>query len=326
MGALIISQTPLRVSLFGGGTDLREYCGRHGGAVLSLTIDKFVHVMVKPRWDGDLLVSHRTRERARSIDGIAHGLVRESLRTVNVAGGLEIASMSDAPTEGSGLGASSSFTVGLLNALSACRGETRSPRELAELACRVEIDLVGEPIGMQDQYAAAVGGCNEYRFHQDGTVQILPLHLSPAVERALEAHVVMFYTGRTRRAAEVLTDQRARTEENAGHLHALKDLVAHGRRSLRDGDLEELGGLLHVGWELKKRLSEKVHDDEIDRIYDLGMRAGAYGGKLLGAGAGGFFLFLCPPLSQPALRAALRDYREMPVSLEPSGSRIAFPG
>jgi D-glycero-alpha-D-manno-heptose-7-phosphate kinase len=324
MAELTITQTPLRISFFGGGTDLKEYYSRYTGSVLSFTINKYIHVIVKPRWDGELVLHHSTRETVRRVDEVQHGLIRECLKATGIEGGLEIACLSDVPTEGSGLGSSSALTVGLLNALHAYKGERRSPRDLAEQACHIEIEVLKEPIGKQDQYAVAVGGCNEYRFHRDGHVQLRPVDMPLEHARALAEHAVLFYTGRTRRAAGILQEQKSQIDRNATHLHALKELVVHGRRALELGRIGELGELLHAGWQQKKLLSSKVHDGEIDRMYDLAREAGAYGGKILGAGGGGFFLFLCPERLRGALRTALADYLEMPFAFEPRGSQIIF--
>jgi D-glycero-alpha-D-manno-heptose-7-phosphate kinase len=209
--SLVISRTPLRVSLFGGGTDLPDYYREHGGHVLSFAIDKYVYVMLKPGWSEEFMLRWGTElEQARSVDEISHGIVREALRLTGQAGGLDIVSLSDIPASGSGLGSSSAFAVGLLHAILAYQGETRSATDLAELACHLEIDLLGAPIGKQDQYASSVGGGQEYVFHQDDTVTVDPVRLSPDSAETLGEHALMFYTGRTRRAAHILADQRSR--------------------------------------------------------------------------------------------------------------------
>jgi len=321
---MIVTRTPLRVSLFGGGTDLGAYYEEHEGAVLSLTIERSVSVIVRSRYDGDLVVNHERQERARDAAGIEHCIVREALRVAGVTSGADVTCLTDVPPGGTGLGSSSALTVGLLNALFAYRGEPRNARELAELACRIEIEVLGEPIGKQDQYAAAFGGCREYRFHRDGAVSVDRVALSSEVELALSHHVALYDTGRTRLAASVLADQRANVPRTTHHLHALKEAVGPGRRALMEGDMEALGRLLHRCWAHKKRLSAKIHDDELDRIYERALGAGAYGGKLLGAGGGGFFLFVCPPGRRDELRTALGEMRELPFQLEPRGSRVVL--
>lgn len=318
MGALIVSQTPLRVSLFGGGTDFAGYYSSHGGAVLSFAVDRYVHVAVKSRWESGIVLHHWAHERADRLDDIEHGIIRECLRLTGVTDGVEISCMADVPAGGSGLGASSALTVGLLNALFRYAGAERSAAELAELACHIEIEVLGEPIGKQDQYAAAFGGCAEYRFNPDGSVAVDPVPLTDELLR----HAVVFYTGRTRRAAEILSDQRASIPATTDHLHALKANVSTGRSLLSAGDIAGLGALLHESWELKKKLSAKINDSELDSLYQAGREAGAWGGKLLGAGGGGFFLFLCEPSRQAALRAAFSSLRELPVNVDRIGSTI----
>ena len=320
-GAMVVTRTPLRVSLFGGGTDLPDYYRAYGGRVLSLTIDKFVDVVVRVRWDRDIVVGH-SRERVDAVDEITHSRTRESLRVAGLSGGLEIVSLSDAPSEGSGLGASSSFTVGLLHGLHAIAGQHADRARLAELACEVELGRLGEPIGKQDQYAAAMGGCQEYRFHEDDSVTTEALPLSPTAREELTRHALMFHTGRTRRTADVLSDQRARIAETKAHLHALRELVPPGRERLMAGDIAAVGELLHEAWQRKKCLSPKIGFDGIDHWYLAARGAGAHGGKLLGAGGGGFLFFLAPPNRHDAIRAGLADLREMPVRFTSAGTHL----
>lgn len=321
--SLVISQTPLRVSFFGGGTDLPGYYREHGGRVLSFAIDKYVYVALKPGWAEELVLRWGAdEERARSVDEISHGIVREALRITGQFGALDVVSLSDIPASGSGLGSSSAFAVGLLNAIFAYQGQTRSATELAELACHIEIDLLGEPIGKQDQYASAVGGCQEYVFHPDGTVTVDPVRLSRESTEALSGHALLFYTGRTRRAAHILADQRDRISATLDHLHTLKAIVADGRRCLLENDIASLGELLHTSWETKKQLSDRIHDDAVDSMYYAARQAGAYGGKLLGAGGGGFLLLICPPSRHDPVRTAMVGLREMPFRLGAPGTAI----
>ncbi len=321
--SLVISRTPLRVSLFGGGTDLPDYYREHGGHVLSFAIDKYVYVVLKPSWAEELVLRSDTEiERARSVDEVSHGITREALRLTGQFGGLDIVSLSDIPTSGSGLGSSSAFAVGLLHAIFAYQGETRSATDLAELACHLEINLLGAPIGKQDQYASSVGGCQEYVFHQDDTVTVDPVNLSRDSVEALGEHALLFYTGRTRQAAHILADQRSRIGATLDHLHALKTIVADGRQCLLESDFARLGSLLHTSWETKKKLSARIHDESIDSMYSAARRAGAYGGKLLGAGGGGFLFLICHPSRHGALRAAMTGLREMPVRLGAPGTAI----
>ena len=319
---MIVTQTPLRVSLFGGGTDLADYYRAHGGAVLSLGITKYVHVVVKSRWDDEFVIKHWGQEHTSRVRDIRNGIVREALTLTQTTGGLDISCMSDVPAGGSGLGASSALAVGLINAVLAHQGAAPAPDPLAELACRVEIDRLHEPIGKQDQYAAAFGGIREYRFHQDGSVTADRVPLDAPLQREFERHAMLFYTGRTRRAADVLNDQKANLHRRIGHLHAIKSHVAAGRQMLEQGRFAELGELLDETWRRKRQLSTKIHDTELDRIYQRAMESGAYGGKLLGAGGGGFFLFLCPPDLQDRLRTALAGLRSADVACDLTGSTV----
>jgi D-glycero-alpha-D-manno-heptose-7-phosphate kinase len=318
---LTLTRTPLRVSLFGGGTDLPDYYRAHGGRVLSLTIDKYVYVTVRARWDGAIGLSW-TDTLAGGADEVAHPIVRAALQVTGVTGGCDIASMSDVPAGGSGLGSSSAFTVGLLHALYAATGRDADAATLAELACQVEIELLGSPIGKQDQYAVAVGGCNEYAFHPDDRVSVTEVPLPDAGLADLARHALVFATGRTRSTNHVLRDQRARIPATVHHLHAIKEIVAAGRDRLLGGDLPGVGALLHDGWQRKQRLSARINDDELDDWYGRALRAGAYGGKLLGAGGGGYFLFLAPPDAHPRVAAALPELRRMPVGFVPTGSHV----
>jgi D-glycero-alpha-D-manno-heptose-7-phosphate kinase len=323
--SLVVTRTPLRVSLFGGGTDLPEYYRDHGGAVLSLGIDKYLDVVVRARWDGEIAVAH-TDQRCVDVDSVQDALTREALRITGTPGGVDITALSDVPAQGSGLGSSSAYAVGLVHALVRLAGRTPDPGELAELACEIEIDRLGEPIGKQDQYAAAFGGCNEYRFHPDDRVSVLGVPVSPEGVRRLERHCLMFFTGRARRAGSVLTDQRARIPQTLDHLHALRDLVPVGRRLLCDGDLPGLGGLLHAAWQRKKQLSPRIGDAQIDAWYARARAAGAWGGKLLGAGGGGYLFFLAPPRSHLDIGAALSVLAPMPVSFTSTGTAVLDSG
>jgi D-glycero-alpha-D-manno-heptose-7-phosphate kinase len=319
---VIISQTPLRVSFFGGGTDLKEYYSLNGGAVLSSAIDKYIYIIIKARYDELIVLNYSEREKVSCVSEIKHNIFREALRISGITAGVEITSIADIPSQGSGLGSSSSFTVGLLNALYAYKGEFKSPSELAELACKIEIDILAEPIGKQDQYAAACGGFKEYLFNNDDTVSINRLELTDEDYYLLNSCALMFYTGITRKASSVLSDQRDNTKNNISNLDTLKEFVNYGKNLLADMDIQKLGECLDQNWEIKKRLSSKIENDEINKIYDAAKQAGAYGGKLLGAGGGGFFLFLCPPENHSSIRQALEEYKELPFSFDKYGSRI----
>jgi len=323
--SLVVTRTPLRVSLFGGGTDLPDYYRDHGGAVLSLAIDKYLDVVVRARWDGEITVVH-TGQRCADVDSVQDALTREALRITGTPGGVDIAVLSDVPAQGSGLGSSSAYAVGLVHALTRLAGRTPDPAELAELACEIEIDRLGEPIGKQDQYAVAYGGCHEYRFHPDGRVSVLGVPVTADGVTQMERHSLMFFTGRARRAGSVLADQRARIPQTLNHLHALRDLVPIGRQLLCDGDWAGLGGVLHAAWQHKKQLSARIGDAQIDDWYARARGAGAWGGKLLGAGGGGYLFFLAPVDRHPDIRAALPDLAPLPVSFTSTGTVVLDSG
>lgn len=319
---MIISQTPLRVSFFGGGTDFKDFYEHHGGTALSVTIDKYVYIIVNSRYDDEIVLNYSERERVNNIDDIKHNLFREALKLAKIEKGIEITSIADIPSEGSGLGSSSSFSVGLLNALFAFKGEFKNPYELAEMACELEIKILGAPIGKQDQYATAFGGFKLYSFNTDGTVNVKNLCVSDKEYNILNGHSIMFYTGITRKASTILIDQKDNINNNVSVLNRLKELAFSGENCLKSLDVKTFGILLDINWEEKKKLSNKIHNDEIDVIYEQAKLAGIYGGKLLGAGGGGFFLFICPPENQQKLRTILRNYKELPFTYEKFGSRI----
>nr|ABH02998.1 HddA [Spirochaeta aurantia] len=291
---MIISQTPLRVSFFGGGTDIAEFYQQHGGLVLSSTIDKFVYIIVKARYDDRIVLNYSEREVVDSVDDIRHNIFRETLRLVGITGGLEITSIADIPSQGSGLGSSSSFTVGLVNALYAFLGDQKGPREIAEIACRIEIEILKEPIGKQDQYAAAFGGFRSYRFLPTGEVEVKSLAVRDNEKLALEGVCRMFFTGITRKASAVLSDQLKNLSSREAELLAIKQIAETSAHVLERGDARGLGELLDQSWQEKRRISSKISSPEIDGIYSRAMEAGALRGKAPGCRGGGVLL-LCSP-------------------------------
>jgi D-glycero-alpha-D-manno-heptose-7-phosphate kinase len=321
---MIITQTPLRVSFFGGGTDLAGFYEKHGGAVLSSSIDKYIYIIVKPRYDDLIVLNYSEREIVEKVDDIKHNIFREALRFTGVERGVEITSIGDIPSGGSGLGSSSSFTVGLLNALYAYLGNAKGPAELAEAACTIEINILGEPIGKQDQYAAAFGGFKRYLFQRDGSVEVQPLQLGHEAFLALQRSCRMFYTNRARKASSVLSDQKSRIGNTIESLKLLARMAYDSEQDFLRGDVAALGRQLNEAWLEKKKLSSKVSDDGIDAIYDAGMAAGAYGGKLLGAGGGGFFFFLCPLENLVPLREAMGPLRELPITFSRYGTKVMY--
>ncbi len=324
---MIISQTPFRISFAGGGSDLPAYYERHGGAVVSTAIDKFVYVTVSRKFDETLRVSYsKTEEVARASD-VKHPIVRESLGLLKIQGGIEITSVADIPSRGTGLGSSSSFAVGLLHALHAFEGRHVSSECLAREACEIELQKCLEPIGKQDQYAAAYGGLNYIRFLKDGSVHVDPIVLPVGGREKLGTHLMLFYTGLTRSASDILANQTRTVPADADKTGAMHRMVACAdelRDRLWAGDYDALGRILHENWVLKRSLVAGITSETIDAWYNRALAAGALGGKLLGAGGGGFLLFYASPVNHGAIEAALSDLRRIPLALEHRGSRIIF--
>jgi D-glycero-alpha-D-manno-heptose-7-phosphate kinase len=324
---MIISRTPLRVSFLGGGSDLPSYYRRSGGAVLSSAIDKSVYITVSRKFDDSVRVSYSRTEEVGHASQVEHPLVRESLALLGIEGGLEITSVADIPAKGTGLGSSSSFTVGLLNALHAYRGCHASAARLAEESCQVEIDMCSEPIGKQDQYAAAFGGFNFIRFNPDDTVQVEKVICPPALLAELQNRLLFFYTGLTRPASTLLQQQSAElatSEEKADGMRAMVGLAEAARADLCAASIDRLGSFLNEAWQIKKSMTNGISNPFIDEAYEAAMDAGAEGGKVLGAGGGGFLMFLAPPAKHEAIRAALRRLRETPFQFASQGSSIIF--
>ncbi|MBI5384060.1 MAG: GHMP kinase [Verrucomicrobia bacterium] len=324
---MIISRTPLRMSFVGGGSDLPAFCRRFGGAVVSTAIDKYVYVTVNPKFDHRIRVSYAKTEEVGSVAKIKHPLVREAMRLLGLDGGIEITSIADIPSRGTGLGSSSSFTVGLLHALHAYAGRYAAAEQLAREACHIEIDRCSEPIGRQDQYAAAYGGLNFIQFHADDSVSVDPIVCKRETLRALQENILSFYTGITRRSAGVLKDQQEVMASQRSKQRVMKRMVqlAHDLRAeLQKNNLAAFGELLHENWEFKRSLTGGISTAQIDRWYALARREGARGGKLLGAGSGGFLMFYAPRERHDAIARALADLRRVDLGFEPEGSKIIF--
>jgi len=321
---VIVTQTPLRVSFAGGGTDLAAYYERSEGYVVSTAIDKFAYVIVKERFDDDIYLNYMRKEIVSGIDEIQHELIRESMRMTGLRGGVEVTLLSDIPSEGSGLGSSSSFTVGLLNAFYAHLGELVTAERLADEACRIEIDVLGKPIGKQDQYIAAYGGLCAFRFCRDGSVEVERLRLSPEHLRELGDHLHLFYTGRTRKADSILSEQRARSVDRSTELDGIKKLALELKPELQRGRLDRLGETLHANWELKRRLASGISDGAIEAMYERARSHGALGGKICGAGGGGFLLVYCSPARASQLGRGMGEFRALPFRLERDGTKVIF--
>jgi D-glycero-alpha-D-manno-heptose-7-phosphate kinase len=323
---MIISKTPLRISFFGGGTDLKEYYLEEAGIVASTAIDKYIYITVNERFDDSIRISYSKTEIVDSINEIQHPIVREALNLVGINRGIEITSIADIPAK-TGLGSSSTFTVGLLNALYAYKGIYVNAETLAKQACQIEIDILKEPIGKQDQYAAAYGGINYIQFNNDETVFVNPIICAKTTKDFLNKNLLLFYTGITRSACEVLNDQKKNTTKKIENLSTMKSLVEDFKQILISGKgLSQIGKKLNESWLLKKSISEKISNDFIDSKYELALKNGAIGGKVLGAGAGGFLLFYSEPENHKILINALNDLKLVPFNFEPQGSKIIFVG
>lgn len=322
---MIISRTPYRVSFVGGGTDLPAFYRRSQGMVVSTTINKYMHIAVSEGFEDYMRLSYSRTEIVKRVDEIQHPLIREALKLTGLTDQrLHIYSMGDVPA-GTGLGSSGAFTVGLLKALWAYKGAYAEPRTLAEQACHIEIDILGEPIGKQDQYAAAFGGLSWIRFNPDDTVTVEPVVCSPETWASFQEHVMLFFLGSSRPARKVLTEQNERVEETFPIMCQMRDLVPEFVRVLQRGtQLAELGELLHQGWLLKKQLAQGISNPMIDEYYERARAAGALGGKVLGAGGTGFLLVFCEPHLRERVRQALSHLRYFPISFEREGSRIIF--
>ena len=319
---MIITQTPLRISLAGGGTDLPEFFVEHGGAVVSSAIDKFVFCIVKGRFDDKIYVNWSKKEIVDSVDQIEHELVREAMRKTGVTRGVEISFLSDIPAEGSGLGSSSSVTVGVLNALHHYLGETPTAEQLAREACEIEVDILSKPIGWQDQYIAAYGGLQHIRFGPGRVAKVEPVRANPATLEDLDHDLMLFFTGKTRQAAGILKEQKSNISHNVAILQEMARQADQTRDLLEVGSVAALGSMLHRNWEAKRKLARGVSNGELDEIYERALKAGALGGKISGAGGGGFFLLCVPSDKRQAVRQALAGLREMPFRLERGGSRV----
>ena len=323
---MIVSKTPLRMSFVGGGSDLPAYYNYDEGAVLSTTIDKYMYIIVNSKFDGNIRLSYSITEDVDNVDKIKHPIVRNTLKMLEIPGGIEIASMADIPSKGSGLGSSSSYTVGLLNALYVYKKNYINREDLGKLACHVEIDLCKEPIGKQDQYIAAFGGLNLIRFYSDESVSVEPVICKPEIVDKLEESILIFYTGRTRSASTLLREQ-SKSMDNSVKRALIKEMVKLAfdlKYILENEDLDSVGELLDKNWRLKSQLVSGISDIQIDDWYQRGIKAGAKGGKLLGAGYGGFLMFFVPLEKQANVIKALSNLKTIPFSFDNSGSEIAF--
>lgn len=325
---MIITRTPFRMSYVGGGTDISSFYKQEPGAVLSSAIDKYMYITLHKRFDDGVRVAYSQTEEVQSSSDIQHPLVRESLVSLGISGGVEITSTADIPAKGTGLGSSSSYTVGLLAACNAYLGKQVSPSDLAEMACQIEIEKCGEPIGKQDQYAAAVGGLKLYEFNPDESVIVNPVLCSSEFQCKLNESTLIFYTGATRTASSILSEQTQNSSKQnvVPVLRRMACLAHEFKQEIESSDLNNLGELLKENWSLKKGLASGISNSLIDDMYDTGISAGALGGKLLGAGAGGFMMFIADKKKHKQIIDALSSYRRFEFNIENAGSRVIYYG
>jgi len=323
---MIVSKTPLRMSYVGGGSDLPSFYREELGAVLSTSIDRYIYVAVNKKFDGKIRLSYSKTEEVNGLSEIEHPLVREALGVLSISGGIEIASMADIPSRGSGLGSSSSFTVALLNALYAFKNQYVSKETLAKQACEIEIDRCKEPIGKQDQYAAAYGGLNLIRFHPDDSVSVDPVICKSETIKRIDESTLVFFTGRTRSASDVLRNQSEEMKLGRRRIlmRRMVQLSFELKKELESGDVEHFGSILDENWRLKTQLNRGITDPQIDEWYRKGIQAGATGGKLLGAGNGGFIMFYAPPENHEKIKISLHGLTPVKFGFDRNGAQIVF--
>ncbi len=323
---MIISRTPLRITFTGGGTDLPAYfCTNPPGRVLSAAIDKYIHVTVNKKFDEKIRVSYSVTEIVDHVDQIAHPSVREALKLLDIDGGIEIVSISDIPSRGTGLGSSSTFLVGLLNALHAYRGEFVSADELGREAVQVERRILQEPGGLQDQYMAAFGGMQMLEFYPDWSVRNSPVIMKEEYREEFMGNLLLLYTGRERSSTSIHVNQSKAISHRENFYDTMRELTLKLYGKLAAGELDDVGRIMDTNWQLKKELAEGISDPEIDRLYELAIKNGAMGGKLIGAGGGGFLLFYAPKGSHAGIINAL-GLRKVDFKIDFQGSRIIFVG
>jgi len=324
---MIITRTPLRVSFAGGGSDIRAFYKDEPGAVLSTTINKYIHITVSKHWDQNRIrVAYSVTENVMCADELQHELVRQALLMSGVHAGVEITSISDIPARGSGLGSSSAYTIGVLNALGAYVSGPPPQKILAKMACRIEIDNLGKPIGKQDQYACAIGGIHLIEFMPNEDVVIHHVHLTDANKIELENRLMLFYTGLTRSSDDILAKQSENTrndKKTRDNLRAMANIARRLKCELDEGNLDALGFALLEGWERKKKLADGISNRIISDAMGKGIRAGALGGKVLGAGGGGFILFYAKPEHHEAIRESVK-MRQVPFRLDDRGTYVLY--
>ncbi len=321
---MITTRTPFRISFVGGGSDMEAFYKKYQGAVLSTSINKYMYISTHKYFhENKVRVKYSETETVDNINKLKHPIFKETLKLTGINKGIEISSIADIPS-GTGMGSSSSFTVGLLHNLNAVNRKYITKDELAETACKIEIDILKEPIGKQDQYAAAFGGLNIIRFNPDDSVKIEPLYIKNEVSQKLEDNLLMFYTGNKRKASDILTEQKrniSETDKFEG-LKSMTLLVSDLRDALFNENLKDFGKILHENWILKQKLASKISNNKINKTYDIALKNGAIGGKLLGAGGGGFLLFYAEKEHHQRLKYALRTLRHFDFKFDKDGSKL----
>ena len=323
---MIITRTPFRISFAGGGSDLRNYYEKFGGSVLSVSINKYIYLSMHPYFDDEsYLLKYSRTEQAKTLEDIQHPIIRTVFGKYGNKG-VDFNSSADIPS-GTGLASSSAFTVGLINLCNVYTDKYMNKEDIAELACKVEIEDLKEPIGKQDQYACACGGLNFIEFQKDGVVDVEKLYLQTDAYRVLEKNLLMFYTGKTRAAGSILAEQKKNTtndEAKINNLHKMVQLSKDLKEELLKGNINAMGEILHTGWMYKKELANGISNPDIDHYYELAMQNGALGGKLLGAGGGGFLLFYVEEQHRTRVRKALQELKEINFSFDSKGTQVIY--
>lgn len=320
---MIITQTPLRISLFGGGTDFPNFYRRHHGCVLTTAIDKYIYCIVTKRFDNKIYINYSQKEKVDSVDQIQHDLVREAMKITGVSSGVEVSFLADIPSEGSGLGSSASVTVGVLNALYLYLGKSVSALQLAQEACKIELDILKKPVGIQDQYIAAFGGTRFITFDKNG-VNVGDNIYPPQYLQDLFGYLMVYYTGVTRSSSSVLDLQSRNIIKNEMYLKKLANQAILADKLLKKGKIEEIGKLMHNSWTTKKKLASNISNHLIDSMYQRALISGALGGKISGAGGGGFLTLFVPSQNRQVVRNSLSTYEQLPVSFSIDGSKAIF--
>jgi D-glycero-alpha-D-manno-heptose-7-phosphate kinase len=323
---MIVVKTPLRISFVGGGSDLRAFYSRQNGQVVCTAIDKFVYAIVKERFDDLIYINYSKKETVAHVDEIQHDLVREAMKITGVEKGIEITTLADIPSSGSGLGSSSSITVALLHALYAYQNILVTAEQLAREACRIEIDILGKPIGRQDQYAASYGGVNRLVFNADDSVQRHAIRMGHGVARKFASSLLLYFTGITRSADTILNRQKSNMDDNEkrSRMQSMVDLVAPFADAMEQGQIDNCGRLLARNWEIKQQMAHGISNPAIDAMHERALQAGALAGKVCGAGGGGFLLLVVPRENQNRVFSAMAGFRELPFMIEECGSKVIF--